>query len=176
MKAIAVCGDAIYDSWSNPSSATPTSLVSEQFVDVVRSTVVDNQYVLTEWMPPVTLPNSVLRYDIFRSTDQINYSLIASVPSLILDYSDFNVSVSADEYYYKILVRNVCDVDSREGLVGSSILLTKLVSSSGNYLRWTQYKEWNTGVDYYVIEKLKEAGAWKEIDRVPGAVTDWEEK
>ncbi len=176
VKAIAVCGNAIYDSWSNPSSATPTSLVSEQFVDVVRSTVVDNQYVLTEWMPPVTLPNSVLRYDIFRSADQINYSLIASVPSLILDYSDFNVSVSADEYYYKILVRNVCDVDSREGLVGSSILLTKLVSSSGNYLRWTQYKEWNTGVDYYVIEKLNEAGVWKEIDRVPGAVTDWEEK
>lgn len=176
VKAIAVCGNAIYDSWSNPSSATPTSLVSEQFVDVVRSTVVDNQYVLTEWMPPVTLPNSVLRYDIFRSTDQINFSLIASVPSLILDYSDFNVSVSAHDYYYKILVRNVCDVDSREGLVGSSILLTKLVSSSGNYLRWTQYKEWNTGVDYYVIEKLNEAGVWKEIDRVPGAVTNWEEK
>jgi hypothetical protein len=123
----------MYDSWSNPSAATPTSLVSEQFVDVVRSTVVDNQFVLTEWMPPVTLPNSVLRYDIFRSTDLVNYSLIASVPSIILDYSDFNVNVNAQEYYYKVLVRNVCDVDAREGLMGSSILLTKLVSSSGNF-------------------------------------------
>ena len=176
VKAIAVCGNTMYDSWSNPSAATPTSLVSEQFVDVVRSTVVDNQFVLTEWMPPVTLPNSVLRYDIFRSTDLVNYSLIASVPSIILDYSDFNVNVNAQEYYYKVLVRNVCDVDAREGLMGSSILLTKLVSSSGNFLRWTQYKEWNTGVDYYVIEKMNETGVWKEIDRVPGAVTDWEEK
>ncbi len=176
VKAIAVCGNTMYDSWSNHSAATPTSLVSEQFVDVVRSTVVDNQYVLTEWKPPVTLPNSVLRYDIFRSTDLINYSLIASVPSLILDYSDFNVNINSHEYYYKVLVRNVCDVDSKEGLLGSSILLTKLISSSGNILRWTQYKEWNSGVDYYVIEKLNDAGVWKEIDRVPGPVTDWEEK
>ncbi|MBK7965280.1 MAG: hypothetical protein IPK10_08245 [Bacteroidetes bacterium] len=176
VKALEVCGNALYDSWSNEKAATPTSTISDQFVDVVRSTVIDNAYVFTEWMPPVTLPTSVLRYDIFRSTDQVNYSMIASVPSLIHDYSDFNVMVNSQEYYYKIFVRNTCDVESDVGEIGSSILLTKLVDSSGNYLKWTQYKNWNTGVDYYVIEKQDEFGAWKEIDRVPGTITDWEEK
>lgn len=176
IKALEVCGNSIYDSWSNEKAATPTSAISDQFVDVVKSTVVDNLYVLTEWMPPLTLPASVLRYDIFRSTDQVNYSMIASVPALMLDYSDFNVDVNSQEYYYKIIVRNICDVESKEGIIGSSILLRKLEDSSGNFLKWTQYKEWNTGVDYYVIEKKDEFGIWKEIDRVPGTVTDWEEK
>jgi PKD repeat protein len=176
VKALEVCGNALYDSWSNEKSATPTSVISDQFVDVVKSTVVNNLYVLTEWMPPVTLPSAVLRYDIFRSTDQVNYTMIASVPALMLDYSDFNVSINTQEYYYKIIVQNICDVNSKEGLIGSSILLTKLVDSSGNFLKWTQYKNWSTGVDYYVIEKQDEFGVWKEIDRVPGTITDWEEK
>lgn len=176
VKALEVCGNSAYDSWSNTPSATPTSLISDQYVDIVRSTVVENQYILTEWLPPAILPGSVLGYDVFRSTDEITYSLIASVTSLVLDYSDYNVSVNTQDYYYKVLVKNSCDINSKEGLIGSSVLLRKLEDPSGNSLKWTKYIEWNTGVQYYVIEKLDQFGVWKEIDRVPGTVTEWEEK
>jgi len=176
VKALEICGNPQYDSWSNQSFATPTSLISDQFVDVVRSTVVDNQFVLTEWMPPVVLPGSVLRYDVYRSTDQVNFALIASVPTMMHEYSDFNVDINSQEYYYKILVSNICDVESKEGQKGSSILLRKIEISSGNILKWTQYQEWASGVEYYVVEKLNELGVWVEMDRVPGAITEWEEE
>lgn len=174
--AIAVCGNALYDSWSNESSATPTSDIGNQVVDISRATVVDDQFVLVEWSEPVVLPYLINRYDIYRSTDKLNYQMIASVPSLMHEYEDMQTAVDNQEYYYKILVQNVCNVNARYGIPGSSILLQKVDLSSGYLLKWSSYFDWTTGVEFYVIEKLNEQGIWEEVEKVPGTVTEWEEK
>ncbi|MBL7924320.1 MAG: PKD domain-containing protein [Bacteroidia bacterium] len=171
-----ICGNPAFDSWSNEHASTPGSTIDQQFVDIVRSTVVDNEYVLTEWGTPQVLPQTVNRYDVYRSTDEVNYSLIASVPASVHEYSDFNVDIKGQEYYYKIFIRNTCDVTAREGLIGSSVLLKRMEIGPGNLLLWTKYLHWDSGVEFYVIEKMNNAGQWIEVDRVPGTVTQWEEK
>lgn len=171
-----ICGDPVYQTTSNLSTATPTSDIQNQFVHVVRSTVVDNQFVLTEWGEPTILPKLIDRFDVFRSTDEINYQLIASVPNTAHEYSDFNVSVSEQEYYYKVMARNICNIEGKEGFIGSSILLQRLELGPDYLLKWTKYQYWDTGVELYVIEKLNANGNWEEIDRVPGTITEWEEK
>ncbi len=169
-------GNSSFYSWSNASVARPTSDIAQQSVDITRSTVVDNEFVLVEWGVPVVLPALVNRYDIYRSTDNSNFQLIASVPALMNAYEDFAVYVGAMEYYYKIDVINVCEVSTTPGAIGSSIWLQKLDSSVGYKLRWTKYVEWDSGVEYYVIEKKNSAGNWEEVVRVPGSVTEWEEE
>lgn len=174
--ATAICGNSVYSSNSNESAATPTSNIASQMVDVTRATVVEDEYVLIEWAAPAILPDMVDRYDIYRSTDQVNYQLVASVPNLVLDYSDLNVEVDDQEYYYKIFVQNICNVTTTEGVPGSSILLQKIEYGTGYMLKWTQYVQWDSGVEYFVIERLNKLGNWEEVDRVPGNITEWEEK
>ncbi len=174
--ALDICGDPAYASSSNEASATPSSDVEDQFVDIVRSTVVDDKYVLTEWGEPAVLPYLVDRYDIYRSTDKVNYQLIATVPNTAHEYSDMDVRVDDQEYYYKVIVQNICNVNAKEGLMGSSILLQRLEMGSDYILKWTKYLEWNTGVETFVIEKLNSNGSWEEIERLPGSFTEWEEK
>ncbi len=174
--AASVCGNPLYTSSSNEASATPTSDIGDQFVDIVRSTVVDDQFVLTEWAAPAILPQMVDRFDIYRSTDQMNYQLIASVPNTAHEYSDFDTDVDNQEYYYKVITQNICNVATREGLNGSSVLLQKLEVGTGYILKWTKYQEWFTGVETYVVEKLNSMGMWEEVQRLPGDITEWEEK
>lgn len=174
--ARAVCGNAQYDSWSNAASATPSSDIADQQVDVSRATVVDNQYVLVEWSEPVVLPYLIDRYDVYRSVDQVSYQLVASVPRLVHEYEDLQTAVGAEAYYYKILVQNVCNVSTRYGIPGSSILLQKTDISSGVLLKWSSYFDWDTGVAFYVVEKLNQNGVWEEVERTTGTVTQWEEE
>ena len=79
IKATDLCGNN-YISWSDTSIAKPQNVFTEQKVDVVRSTVVFNKSVLTEWGDPNIPLSRVMQYDILRSTDSINYTLLASVP------------------------------------------------------------------------------------------------
>jgi hypothetical protein len=145
-------------------------------VSVTRSTVVDNEYVLVEWGTPVVLPDLVNRYDIYRSSDQVNYQLIATVPAVMNAYEDLSARVDFQEYYYRIDVINICEISTTPGTIGSSIWLQKLDASVGYKLRWTRYMDWDSGVEYYVIEKKNSLGNWEEVTRVSGSITDWEEE
>ncbi|HOS47671.1 MAG TPA: PKD domain-containing protein [Bacteroidia bacterium] len=176
IRALAICGDANFDSWSDTASATPISDIGKQVVDVTRSTVVNDLFVLTEWGTPSYRPDLVDRYNIFRSTDNVHFELIASVPETVHDYSDYNVDVDNQDYYYKIEVQNVCSAADGQSGVASSILLKAIQTEVSNSLKWTRYVDWDLGVEKYVIEKLNAYGVWEEIDTVSGSVTEWEEK
>jgi hypothetical protein len=176
IRATKICGLDNNNSWSNESFSTPNSDIANQVVDVTRATVVDNEFVLVEWSEPVILPYLIDRYDVYRSTDKLNYQLIATVPKLMHEYRDMQSAVNFEPYYYKILVQNLCNVNTGYGKPGSSVHLQKLDVSSGSVLKWTSYFDWTTGVEYYVIEKQNSVGIWEEVGRVPGSVTEWEEK
>ena len=114
-------------------------------------------------------------FNVYRSTDQINYYLIANVPSQVLNYDDYSVNVDAQEYYYKIEVVNACNMVTEQGKIGSSILLDVYETEINNVLKWTKYTDWDSGVEKYVIEKLNANGVWEQIKVVSGAITEWEE-
>jgi len=171
-----LCGNP-YESYSDTSQTIPFNTLADQVVDVIRSTVVDNDYVLTEWKQPVVHPEKVARFDIYRSTDDQNFAFQTSVPSVQTDYIDHNVDVQNLHYYYKILVINTCDIDEDLSTNTSTILLkgemdeTRLV-----HLHWSPYKGWDQGVEFYILEKQDENGNWQFLKQVDGETNSYEDQ
>jgi PKD repeat protein len=166
-----LCGNT-YISNSDTSVARPLNILAAQQVSVIRSTVIDNKDVLTEWLPPTIHPERVLEYQIYRSEDNSTFNLVAIVPAALTSYTDLNASINEQEYYYRILVVNDCNISGIESNRGSSILLT---GSHGNYstqFNWTPYKEWQPGVDTYQLERINANGVWEIIKVVDGTVTN----
>ncbi|MFY9311609.1 MAG: PKD domain-containing protein [Bacteroidia bacterium] len=176
VKANKLNGQAAISSNSDTCIAKPVNnVLVQQKVDVVRSTVIDNSKVLTEWKAPAIAPEKVAGYAIYRSTDKNNFSLLANVSAAARDYIDEAVDVNAQNYYYKIKVLNFCDIVSRESNNSSSILLKAELIDGNVNLKWTGYDGWNMGVDYYIIEKQNENGEWEQIKKVDGNTLQHEE-
>lgn len=175
IKALNVCSDQRFASWSNDTSALPFSDVTEQKVVLTRTTVVNNSYTLTEWSQPELYPWLVSRYLIFRSCDSISYTLIASVPAELLQYEDHSAHVNAERYFYKVAVENICGTAGIPGGPGTSILLKAVQANSKYRFQWTEYREWENGVDHYTLEKLNDAGNWVPVRQLNSAAREAEE-
>ena len=165
-----LCGNS-YISESDTSAATPENKLALQQVALIRSTVYNNSEILTEWLPPTLAPERVTAYRILRSYDDINYTDIANVPALITSYIDNTIDVNKQEYYYKILVINDCELSGTESGKGSSILLNASLIQRSTLLNWTPYKQWIPGVNEYIIERQKLDGTWEQIKVVNGNTT-----
>ena len=169
IKATDLCGTS-YISYSDTSMTIPLNTLANQIVDVVRSTVVDNQFVLTEWKEPVVHPEKVAQFDIYRSTDNTNFSYVATVPSVQTDYADYGVDVQNNHYFYKILVINTCDITEDLSPITSTVLLKGEMNEGRQvHLEWTPYKGWEQGVEYYILEKMDENGHWQILKQVDGS-------
>jgi len=140
---------------------------------MVRSTVEEDSWVLTEWSQPVLAPQLVTGFELFRSTDNLNFTRIAVLPAAQTSYEDRNVSVKSQNYYYRVKVSNACSLEASPGYESSSILL--LANPDQRYgveLRWTPYKNWSTGVEEYVIEEWNnQTGTWDYVKTVDGSTT-----
>jgi hypothetical protein len=158
-----------YKSNSNDVKAFPSSDIGMQEVRMKRTTVVENNYTLTEWLSPSSYPWLVDRYQIWRSDDNINFRLIADVPSVAHEYEDHSVDVQNHEFYYRVTAYTECGT-SESSESSSSIWLQAHEFDSKSFLKWTPYKEWVNGVDSYRIEKLNSSGIWEELRTVPGNV------
>ncbi|MBL7928751.1 MAG: PKD domain-containing protein [Bacteroidia bacterium] len=166
-----LCGNP-YHSLSDTAVATPLNALAGQKVEIVRSTVIFNKNVLTEWSAPNMAPDRVMKYNILRSTDNFNFSVIASVPAGNYSYIDNSVNVNKNHYYYKVDVINDCSLSGALSNEGSSILLQSEWRQERTNLNWSEYKEWDTGVDYYIIEKRNSDGQWIQIKIVDGNETE----
>ncbi len=171
--ALDLCGNA-YTSLSDTAVAVPVSPLVNQAVEVMRSTVVNNKSVLTEWLPPVIARQRVLKYNILRSTDNMNFTLVGSVPAAVLSFTDDLVDVMAQNYFYRVDVINDCNLAGILSNNSSSILLQSDYYNDITWLWWTGYDKWDAGVDYYLIEKLDENGVWKQVKVVAGTTTEAE--
>jgi PKD repeat protein len=171
--ATSLCGNP-YTSLSDTANALPENILENQKVEVVRSTVVDDRDVLTEWLPPVLSPERVKEYIITRSVDAVSYSQIAVVPSGVYSYIDTDADVHSGEYYYKVEVVSDCDVTGSASNMSSSVWLQSKHFGRDEKTRlwWTPYREWDTGVDYYIIEKLNANGQWEQIRTVGGSAQE----
>ncbi|MFM7216830.1 MAG: hypothetical protein ACKO1U_02285, partial [Bacteroidota bacterium] len=169
-----LCGNT-YTSFSDTSITRPTNIFEGQVVDVVRSTVVDNRYVLTEWKETTVKPEKVVQYEIYRSEDNEEFSLVATVPAQQTDYQDFKVDVQNKRYYYRIKIVNTCDVDMGLSKTTSTVVLKGTMDEGRRVsLGWTPYTGWENGVEYYVIEKLDDNGNWIFLRQVAGQTTSYD--
>lgn len=165
IKATGMCGTS-YTSYSDTSRAKPENVLANQQVEIIRSTVVDNEAVLTEWFAPTDAPEKVSGYTIARSTSGGSYEVVATLPRQARSYIDYNVNVDGQNYHYRVLATNTCDITTRASNIGSSILLQAEAKDKGVKLNWTEYKEWDTQVDYYIIQKKNEYGEWEDVEQV----------
>ena len=169
IKATGLCGVG-YESLSDTSGAIPANALSLQLVDIVKSTVLNDSEVLTEWLPPVISPQRVIGYEIYRSDGDNNYVYLTSVSALEYSYIDYNVDVHTFAYHYKIQVLNDCNLKGSFSNLGTSILLQSEGTDNGDKLWWTKYNNWNTGIDHYVIEVEDSNGNWNPVKKVDGNV------
>ena len=140
-------------------------------VDVIRSTVIENSSVLSEWKQPLIHPEMVEQFDIYRSTDNSNFYFITSVPSVQTDFMDYTVDVQNEKYFYKILVINTCDIgEDLSGLTSTVLLTGEMDETHRVYLKWSSYDGWENGVEYYIIEMIDENGNWQLIRQVDGNI------
>ncbi len=176
VRAINLCGES-FTAWSDIEEMQATGSLVNQTVDIIRSTVVEDSYVFTEWAPPVQAPQLVTEFELYRSTDFVNWDLIATLPAIQTNYSDYDTYVKSRRYIYKVKVKNACEIQTTPGLPGTSILLVGGIDEQENsLLRWSAYGDWDTGVDYYVIEKQDTNGMWIPIKTVNGNVLNYTDR
>jgi hypothetical protein len=126
---------------------------------------------------PAVMPQTVTGFAIFRSTDQVNYNLYDAVPAAQLYFEDHLADVHHYNYYYKVIPLNFCDIQNPLSNDASSILLIGNWDETGrSRLRWTPYIDWQTGVDHYILERMKDDGTWEEIKTLPGNLTETEDQ
>lgn len=172
IRATNLCGEG-FEAWSDEEELTVPGVLALQKVDMVRSTVMDDSYVFTEWAPPALAPGLVTGFVLSKSIDNVNFTVIDTLAPGETSYSDYDVNVKEQYYFYRIKVNNICGIESSQGLESSSILLVGGVDGQGQtLLRWSPYKKWDSGVDYYVIERLDEFGQWQTVRIVNGDVLE----
>lgn len=168
-----LCGNP-YLSRSDTSIAVPENELASQQAIMSHSTVVLNNFVLTEWAAPQLAPDRVNGYNILRSKDTLsnNYTLIATLPANAYEYEDYDVDVMEQNYYYKVEVINDCNLTGLASTNSSSILLKSRWMYTHSTLWWTEYDQWDSGVDKYEIEKFNwDTQQWELIKTVPGNQT-----
>ena len=133
---------------------------------IIRSTVEDDA-VLTEWEPPKYGLEKITGFQIWRSIDSINFSVIDFVENLDYSYLDEETTVNEQNYYYLIIPENVCKVIPETNLMSSSILLNK-EEINGDKIKfsWSEYYQWDHGVDYYELQMRGKDGDWTTIKTV----------
>ncbi len=165
-----------YISLSDTSVARPIDFLSDQQVEIIRSTVEGDKYVYTEWKAPVNFPDKVAYYNVYRYTNNSNYTFVTSIPVGNQNYLDMDVDVKANKYQYEVKAMNNCDVNSLMSNPGVSVLLKAQRVNDTNVLTWTPYFGWDTDVDYYIIEKQDIHGNWKFLKKTNPNTVYFEDK
>jgi gliding motility-associated-like protein len=128
---------------------------------LVYSTVENETFTRTVWD---SLPNAIA-YNLFRSTDKINWKNIAAFnPFATRKFIDSsNVEVAKQQYYYKIVAKDTCNA-SVESNLGSTILLQgKNYDNEFSIIEWTPYESWTMGIKEYAVETKNSLGLWSSI-------------
>ena len=167
IRAVAL-NQSSFNSFSDTSISKPRQNAFEQLkISVERTTVTEDKYILSEWYKPYKFKDEITGYKIYRSTDNTHFEYLTTLDPAAESYLDMDVNVNELHYFYKIKATNTCDLTTGNGPEGSSILLKAQLDDEGGAveLNWTKYENWNTDVDYYLIERKNENGKWEIIQK-----------
>ncbi|MBX7093975.1 MAG: PKD domain-containing protein [Flavobacteriales bacterium] len=163
------------NSWSDTAIVNVNGIdVSGMSSRIIRSTVIDDARVLTEWTTDSSYSVFVSYVELYKSINEgQTFSLVTSFPGSSGVYIDNDVMVDKKSYLYKVRAISVCESTLEESNLGSSILLqSERMDDFTIRLFWSEYKNWNTGVASYEIQKLDAFGNWVTVEVVPGNTTE----
>jgi PKD repeat protein len=140
----------IYDTTSLPPS------------QVIRSTVIENQDIYTEWYSSSIYLNPISEHLIYKAVNEGDFDFLVAVDSSVNSYTDQDVDVSSNSYKYIIINKNICNVSSSNSNLGNSILLNfERVDNFRTKLNWNFYNGWTDNPNRYEIQKLNSNGIWE---------------
>jgi len=173
VKAEQLDGLAHLSSDSDYDIANPiNNLFANQKVTIGRSTVFNNEAILTEWAQPEVMGAHVTGYKIYRSDDNEHFFHIATVPSVQTAYVDEQVNVNTTKYYYRIMALNSCGLTGIESNFSHNIVLKAWMNDLfKTELEWNPYSGWDSGVSFYIIERQSDDGSWQVVKFVGGNIT-----
>ncbi len=118
------------------------------------------------------------RYVLLKS-DSLNgvYDTLASYPAgtAQIIYTDY-ARTAQEQFFYKVIAINNCNVTTAESNVASNILLEAQAANDGsktNILDWTAYAEWLGGVYTYEIFRSIDGSAYQSIAQVSANTTTY---
>ncbi len=132
--------------------------------EIIRTTVLNDSVVYTEWRNPYTPYNASLQYTLHRQMNGGSSQVVGVFPAHVTSFVDHHTQVDSMQYTYSITTTSPCGVESTSNL-GSSILLKAIKHQDKEvHFRWNPYKQWDTGVDHYELQELKPNGEWETIN------------
>ena len=75
--------------------------------EIIRSTVIENQSIYTEWNSSSNYLNPLFEHQIYRSENGGSFDFITATDSSIRSYIDQNVDVLNNQYDYIIINKNI---------------------------------------------------------------------
>lgn len=140
--------------------------------EIIRTTVLNDSVVYTEWKNPYTPYNASLQYVLYRSVNGKNPEIVGSFPSHVMNYLDVHTQVDSIQYTYHITTISPCGVESKSN-PGSSIVLKSIKHQDKEvHFQWNSYNKWDSGVDHYELQELKSNGEWETINSTKGEETE----
>ena len=130
--------------------------------EVIRSTVVANENIYTEWLSEGLPLNPLTNHLVYRSENGNDFELITTLDSSIRSYLDEFVDVVKNQYDYVVVNRNICKTNSTNSNLGNSILLEfDRLDNFRTKLNWNFYNGWIDNPNKYEIQKLNSSGNWE---------------
>ena len=120
-----------------------------QFVYLRVATVEDNN-TNSEVRLHTDTSGFVMEYKLYRSTDNVSYSQLSSIPPSInplIVYDDYTAMVNEIAYYYYVIVVDSCGNDVLTSDTARTMFLkVEAKDNLVNVLTWNDYEGWNPAV------------------------------
>jgi gliding motility-associated-like protein len=163
-----------WQSLSNPAMNHAPFISPDTLVTVIRTTVIDDKYVLTNWLP--SNHPAIKRYIIDKYDDtkgwQNYYAFTKSNVTSFIDVNDVDVHIR--DYTYRVNVEDYCgNVSPLSSEIGRSILFDASIDNDYVVLKWKPYQYWNYGVRDYLIQILYPGNDWRKVAVVPSTDTSY---
>lgn len=97
-----------------------------------------------------------------RSNDGINFQDLETKPfnGAAYTFQDENADFHHNTYYYRTYIISNCEIPAGYSNIAHNILLTgEATNAHEDVLQWSNYGEWNGGVDYYDVYRKTESEA-----------------
>ncbi|MBI3235272.1 MAG: PKD domain-containing protein, partial [Bacteroidetes bacterium] len=163
-----------WQSMSNPAMNHAPFIYPDTAVSIVRSTVINDQWTYTNWLPSnhPNIKNYVIdKYDVTKGWQ--NY--YATTKRNVTNYIDVNdVNVHNTSYAYRISVEDYCgNISPVSTDIGKTILLDASIDNDFVVLKWSPYIYWANGIKEYQIELNYGVNDWKKVATVPATDTSY---
>lgn len=157
-------------SWSDTACATPIHYAPAAAPEVVTVTVPDNQNIRVDWNT-AAIP-AAMNVELERSLDGITWNAYATQSAANNSYTDANVNVQTQPYYYRIWATDSCGDSTLMSNYGRSIVLNLTEGTGVVNLDWNSYEVWQNNVQEYLVEgRANGATAWTVRGTVPGTAS-----